>query len=219
MGLLSSGLLPIIIIALTAITSIMAFGDRNLHNNLIFNVSAILKGKQWYRLITSAFLHGDSLHLIFNMMTLYFFSGTIVHVFGNAQFLIIYFAAILGGGLLSLLVHRRDMYYSALGASGGVVGILFAAIALNPHTNIYIFFIPIGIKGWIFGLLYLAYSIYGMKSSSDNIGHEAHLGGAAVGLLLTIALMPQVLQLNGLYIGIMIIPLIVLAVMVWKDAR
>lgn len=219
MGPSSIQLLPIIIIALTAITSIMAFSDRNLHNNLIFNVSAILKGKQWYRLISSAFLHGDSLHLIFNMMTLYFFSDIIVEFFGNAQFLIIYFAAILGGGLLSLLVHRRDMYYTALGASGGVVGIVFAAIALEPNISIYIMFIPIGIKGWIYGLLYLAYSIYGMKSNSDNIGHEAHLGGAAIGLLLAVVLLPEVLAVNGLYIGILVIPLIILAVMVWKDAR
>lgn len=212
--------MPIVLIALTAITSIMAFSNYDLRNKLIFNVSAILKAKEWYRLIASAFLHGDYMHLIFNMMTLYFFSDVVVAFFGSGLFLVMYFAAVLGGGLLSLLVHRREYYYTALGASGGVVGVLFGAIALYPNIGIGFFFIPgIRIPGWIFGIAYLAYSIYAMRNSSDNIGHEAHLGGAVVGLFLTILMAPQVIHINGMYIGIMLIPLIYLAFLVWKDVR
>lgn len=215
-----SNYIPYLIIALTAISSIMGFNNRELHDRLIFNVGAILgPTKQWYRLITSAFLHGDWLHLIFNMMTLYFFSDVIIQVFGAWKYLIIYFAAILGGGLLSLLVHRKEYYYSASGASGGVVGILFAAIAIFPEIGIRFFFIPIDIPGWIFGIGYIAYSIYGMRNSIGNIGHDAHMGGAAIGLLLAIVFAPQLLTINGLYIGIMTIPLIVLAVLVWKEMK
>ncbi len=212
-------IIPIIIIALTAITSIKGFNDMAFFDRYKFNVGAILGSqKQWDRLLTSSTLHGDYMHLIFNMLTLYFFSDIIIYSFGIWQYLLIYFLAIIGGGLLSLWVHRREYYYSAIGASGGVVGILFAAIAIDPPTiGIYFFFIPIPIPGWIFALVYLGYSIYGMHNQLGNIGHDAHLGGAAVGLILAILIEPVLIQINTLYIAIMIIPpLVVLAYLVLK---
>lgn len=210
--------IPILIIALTVISSIKGFNDMAFFDRLKFNVGAILgNSKQYDRLITSAFLHGDWMHLIFNMLTLYFFSDVIIYYFGAWQYLTIYFLSIIGGGLLSLLVHRREYYYSAIGASGGVVGILFAAIAINPFNEIYIMFIPIGIPGWIFGIVYLLYSIYGMRNAVGNVGHDAHMGGAAIGLALAVILDPALLMENGLYIGIMVVPLIILAYIVWKQ--
>lgn len=210
-------IVPILIIVLTAITSIKGFDNMAFFDRYKFNVGAILgKSKQWDRLLTSATLHGDYMHLIFNMLTLYFFSDVIIAVFGLWKYLAIYLLAILGGGLLSLWVHRREYYYSAIGASGGVVGILFAAIAIEPNMGIYIFFIPIAIPGWIFGLAYLAYSIYGMQTNQGNIGHDAHLGGAAIGLILAILFEPLLLKINTLYIGIMIVPLIILTYFVLK---
>ena len=207
----------LILIAVTAITSIQGFSNMRFFERYKFNVGAILGHKQWDRILSSAFLHGDYMHLIFNMLTLYFFSDIIIQMLGLWQYLLIYFAAVIGGGLLSLLVHRKEYYYSAIGASGGVVGILFAAIALYPHMGIGFIFLPfIDIPGWIFGILYLGYSIYGMQSQLGNVGHDAHLGGAAVGLLLAILLEPRVLAANGLYIGIMIIPLIILTYLVIK---
>jgi len=212
-----SKVIPILIIALTAITSVKGFSDGAFFDRYKFNVGAILgNSRQWDRLLTSATLHGDYMHLIFNMLTLYFFSDVIIYQLGLWQYLIIYFLSIVGGGLLSLFVHRREYYYSAIGASGGVVGILFAAIALDPTIGIYIFLIPIAIPGWIFAIAYLAYSIYGMQSGHGNIGHDAHLGGAAVGLILAIVFDPAVLKANALYIGIMIVPLIVLTYFVLK---
>lgn len=208
--------LPIIIIALTAITSIRGFSNMAFFDRYKFNVGAILENKQWDRMLTSAMLHGDYMHLIFNMMTLYFFSDIIISLFGIWKYLAIYAFAIIGGGLLSLWVHRKEYYYSAIGASGGVVGILFASIAIFPLSKIYIFFIPIGIPGWIFGIAYLAYSVYGMQNQMGNIGHEAHLGGAAIGLILAIIFEPALLSLNTKYILIMIVPLIVLAYLVLK---
>jgi len=210
-------IVPILIIALTAITSIKGFGNMTFFDRFKFNVGAILgNSKQWDRLLTSAMLHGDYMHLIFNMLTLYFFSDIIIYVFGIWKYLAIYLLAILGGGMLSLWVHRKEYYYSAIGASGGVVGILFAAIAIDPTVGIYIFLIPIPIPGWIFGLAYLAYSIYGMQSRQGNIGHDAHLGGAAIGLILAIAFEPVLLQINTLYIAIMAVPLIILGYLVAK---
>jgi membrane associated rhomboid family serine protease len=210
--------LPYLIIILTVITSIKGFNDMAFFERYKFNVGAILgKSKQWDRLLTSATLHGDYMHLLFNMMTLYFFSGVITYAFGIWIYLAIYFLSIIGGGLLSLFIHRREYYYSAIGASGGVVGILFAAIAVFPEMPLRFFFIPIDIPGWIFGLGYLAFSIYGMLKNVGNVGHDAHMGGAAVGIIIAIIYTPaEVLMENALYLGIMILPLILLAYLVWK---
>lgn len=214
-------LIVYLIIGLTGVTSYMGFAN-NTHNELFdrlkFNVGAILgKDRQWDRLISSAFLHADWMHLLFNMMTLYFFAPYIVGVFGFWKFLIIYFGAIIGGGLVALWMHRREYYYSAIGASGGVVGVLFATIASEPHIGIGIIFIPVYIPAWIFGIIYLGFSIYAMRNQYGNIGHDAHLGGAAVGLLLSIAYMPmdRILS-NGVYLIANIIPLIILAYFMWK---
>ena len=206
-----------IIIAATAIVSLIGFNNQELFNRFKFSTYAILQQKQWDRMVTSAFLHADWMHLIFNMLTFYFFAPSIIVYLGVFPLLLIYFGAILGGNLLTLFMHRRNSGYSAIGASGGVSGVLFGAIALDPHIGIMIMFIPIPISGWIFSIIYLAYSIYGMRNSLGNIGHTAHLGGAFAGFALAITFYPQTLQYNGLIIGIMLIPLAVLGYFVYKE--
>lgn len=209
--------IPLSIIALTVITSLKGFQDMAFFDRYKFNVGAILgESKQWDRLMTSATLHGDTMHLLFNMLTLYFFSDIIIYVFGVWQYLAIYALSILGGSLLSLFIHRKEYYYSAIGASGGVVGILFAAIAVNPLMSLYMFFIPIPIPGWIFGIGYISFSIYGMMKNVGNIGHDAHMGGAIVGIVMTIIFAPEHLMQHYLYVGAMIVPLLFLAYLVWK---
>lgn len=210
-------LLLLALIAVTCIISFMGFNNRQLFDRYKFSTYAILEMKQVDRLLTSAFLHGDYWHLLFNMFTLYVFSGSLISFFGNTTYIIIYFASVLGGSLLSLWMYRRDMTYTAIGASGGVSGILFAAIALNPQMTLMIMPIPIPIPAWLFGLGYLAYSVYGMRNSLGNIGHAAHLGGAAVGLIIAIILYPATLYTNTIYIGLIVAPLIALGYYVYRE--
>jgi membrane associated rhomboid family serine protease len=164
-------------------------------------------------MVTSGFLHADFNHLLFNMLTLYFFAPVVVGFLGTTFFIIIYLAALVAGSLLSFQFHKDEPYYSAIGASGAVTGILYAAILLNPSMSLYLFFVPIPIPAWLFGVAYLLYSIYGMRTKKDNIGHDAHFGGAIAGYVLTLAFAPYILS-NSLWIVILLaIPIILLFVL------
>ncbi len=208
-------LLIFAIIIITAVISYIGFNNRQLFDRYKFSTYAILELKQYDRMLTAAFLHADFMHLLFNMITLYFFAPSLVDYIGAVKFLILYLAAIFGGNLLSLWMYRRDSIYTAIGASGGVCGVLFASIAMNPDRLLSYFFIPM--PGWVFGILYLGYSVYGMKKALGNIGHAAHLGGAVVGLLLAILFAPQILLLHGYYIALMSAPIIALGYFVYKE--
>lgn len=215
---MNADIITIIIIAITAVISFKGFNNPVFFDRYKFNVGAILKGKQWDRMITSAFLHGDVMHLIFNMFTFYFFSTLILDYSGFVFFIIVYFGSIFVGNFLSLWVHRKEFYYSAIGASGGVSGILFAVISFAPTIGITIFPIPVPISGWIFGIIYLAYSVYGMRAQLGNIGHDAHLGGAIFGIISAIlfsSLCSIPIHIN--YLLLMIIPLAFLAYLVYKE--
>lgn len=207
----------LVIIAITAIVSFIAFSNANLFEKYKFNVGAILQRKEYVRLISAGFLHADLMHLLFNMMTLYFFAPIVVQAFGDVGFLVVYFGSILLGNLFSLYLYKNQSWYSAIGASGGVSGILFASIAMIPDLGIYFFFIPIPIPGYIFGFLYFAYSVYMMlyPKEQDNIGHAAHLGGAFFGLLFAVGLQPERAIENALFLGIMALPLLYMAYQVF----
>lgn len=208
----------LILIAVTCVISFIGFNDRNFFSRYMFSTYGIENMKQVDRLLTSGFLHADFMHLLFNMLALYFFSDIIISHFGsNVVYFIIYFAAILGGNLFTLWMYKRDSTYTAVGASGGVSGIIFAAIAIYPQMTMMIMPIPIPIPGWLFGIGYLAYSVYGMKKSLGNIGHSAHLGGAVIGLILAIVLYPQTLSENTFYIVLISLPLIWLGYLAYKE--
>jgi Uncharacterized membrane protein (homolog of Drosophila rhomboid) len=149
----------LIIITVTAIISFIAFNNQQLFEKYKFNVGAILQKKEYIRLLSAGFLHADLMHLLFNMMTLYFFGPIVVEAFGEIGFLMVYFGSILLGNIFSLYLYKNQPWYSAIGASGGVSGILFASIAMIPDLGIMFFFIPIPIPGYIFGFLYFAYSV------------------------------------------------------------
>lgn len=178
------------IIALTCWISYLGFRDRSLESRLIFWPQAILGSRQYYRLITSGVLHADGIHLLMNMMTLYFFGSVIGFVFGGWQLLLIYVAGIVGGNLLSLAIHRFHDY-RAYGASGGVCGVMFAYIILFPGGSISMYFLPFGIPCWLYATGFLAASFVAMRRQKDNIGHDAHIGGALIGFFTAAALHPS----------------------------
>ncbi|OWP84781.1 rhomboid family intramembrane serine protease [Flavobacterium davisii] len=197
------------LIGITVFVSYKGFTDYNFSNQYEFNVRKIRSGEQ-IRMLTSGFLHGDWGHLFFNMFTLYMFADIVIYNFGSYLFLIIYLVSLLSGSCLSMVYHKNDYSYRARGASGAVVGILYAAILLNPEMNLYLFLIPIPISAYIFGIGYLLYSIYGIKAQNDNIGHEAHFGGALGGLVSTILINPTILISSFKMIILLLIPIIIL---------
>lgn len=203
----------IIIIAITCIISYLALNDMKMFEKYKFNVGAINNKKEYIRLLSAGFLHADFMHLLFNMMTLYFFGPVIIQGFGTLGFIIIYLGSILLGNIFSLFIYQKQPWYSAIGASGGVSGVLFAAIAMAPNMSLYLFFIPIPIPGFVFGLLYFGYSVYMMLNPKqwDNLGHAAHLGGAFFGLVYAVAIQPEMALENSLFIGIMALPLLYLS--------
>jgi membrane associated rhomboid family serine protease len=185
----------LLVIAITCWVSFLGFRDPAFKEKYIFWPEAILAWGQPYRLITSGFLHLDPMHLARNMVCLYFFGPLIERVFGPAQFLAIYMAALIGGSLLALYVHRYHDY-RALGASGAVAGIIFAYILLFPGGNINVYFVPLGIPSWLFAIIYLVGSFYAMQRGMTNVGHDAHLGGALVGLFTAASFHPSAIRYN-----------------------
>jgi len=202
----------IAIIAVTILFSLKGLNDVAFFRKFEFHIGSIRAGEQ-IRMITSGFLHADMGHLFFNMFTLYMFAPVVINYFGSASFFLIYMASLVFGSLLTLLMHKNEYSYRAIGASGAVMGVLYSAILIDPSMNLYLFFIPIPIPAYLFGIGYLLYSIYGMKAKNDNIGHTAHFGGAVGGYLITLAKEPTMLVDNTLMVVLLAIPIIILFVM------
>jgi membrane associated rhomboid family serine protease len=191
-----------------------SFGFEEKH---IFNPEAILAGKQYYRLVTSSFLHADMRHLLLNMLSLLFFGRGVEGAVGSTHFLLIYFGAVIGGDLLSLYVHRHHEYRS-YGASGGVCGIIFASILINPEGSISLFYLPVWIPNWLYAIGFLLASFYGMKEQNrGDIGHDAHLGGAIIGFVITAGLHPQLVRYNPKVFGIVLVASIALLIYLWMN--
>lgn len=184
----------ILIIANIAL-SFKGFNDRSFFDKYKFQIAPIKRGEN-IRMLSSAFLHVDYLHLFLNMYVLYIFAPTIVAMVGVFKFLLIYAGSLFAGNFLTLSYHKNNPYYSAVGASGAIAGIVYAAILLNPEMRLGIFPLPFYVPGYVFGILYMVYSIYGMKKQLGNIGHSAHLGGAIGGFLLTLLLQSKVITYN-----------------------
>jgi membrane associated rhomboid family serine protease len=175
---------------ITAGVSFLAFCYPDLSDRLLFRPNKILAQKEWYRLFSSALIHADWIHLCFNLVALYSFGEIVEAIFGGHMLLLIYLASVLGGSLLSLFLHRYHDY-SALGASGGVCGVMFASIFLVPGLSVSMYFVPVGIPGPIFAGLYLVGTFIALRKGVGNVGHDAHFGGAMVGLLLALAIAPE----------------------------
>ena len=203
------------LIVINVLVSMKGFSDRLFLERYKFQIGPILNGEQ-IRIFTSGFLHVDQSHLFFNMFALYIFADPVIDNIGVLKFVIIYIGSLLAGSTLALSFHKKDPYYSAVGASGAVMGIIYAGIMLNPDMRLsFIFFPFFDIPGYVFGVGYLLYSMYGMKKQLGNIGHSAHLGGAVGGFVLTLALYPQVFSENKTIIIMLAVP--ILLMFVFKD--
>ncbi len=197
------------IIIVNVLISMKGFNEYAFLDKYKFQVGKILGGEK-IRMLTSGFLHVDWMHLGFNMYALYLFGGIVAGLMGNISFLIIYLGSLLAGNMYSIYYHKNESYYSAVGASGAVSGILYAAILLYPDMTLMLFPLPIPIPAYIFGVGYLVYSIYGMKKQLGNVGHSAHLGGAIGGFVIALVMMPNLIMQNTLMVGLLAMPIILL---------
>jgi len=199
------------IIVANALSSYKGFNDLAFFRKYEFHVGSIRSGEQ-IRMLSSGFLHVDMMHLIFNMLTLWFFAPVVIEWLGTISFVLIYFGSLIFGSLLTMLFHKNDYSYRAVGASGAVTGILYSAILLQPDMMLGIFFV-IPMPAYLFGILYLLYSIYGMKAKNDNIGHTAHFGGAIGGYLITLVKEPSLIVDHSLMVILLAIPIVILFAM------
>ena len=202
----------ILIIVANVLFSLKGFNDLSFFRKFEFHIGSIRAGEQ-IRMLTSGFLHADMGHLFFNMFTLFMFAPVVTNYFGGASFLLVYMGSLVFGSLLTLLMHQKDYSCRAIGASGAVTGVLYSAILIEPSMSLYLFFIPIPIPAYLFGIGYLLYSIYGMKAKNDNIGHTAHFGGAIGGYLITLLKEPAMLMDNTAMVVLLAIPIILLFVL------
>lgn len=229
-------MVTLLIIIVNVVVSWKGFNDLAFFDKYKFQLGSIVQLKQHYRILSSGFLHVDMMHLIFNMLTLYFFANPVITFFaspkaflfgdysqynegiGAGMFLMVYLAAVVGGNVFSLFVHKNQPFYSAVGASGGVSGVLFATIAIIPEAELRLFF-AIPMPAWIFAIGYLAYSVYAMNKGGGNIGHAAHIGGAIVGLAATIFYFPTILEINLWFIVGMLLPLVIMTGLIVKKLK
>jgi membrane associated rhomboid family serine protease len=206
--MLGIGLVGLLLIIANIIVTYRGLKSDSFYEKYKFEVEKVLLYKDYKRIVTGGFLHVSWLHLFFNMLSLFFFSGSIESALGPWQFLLIYFGGLIGGNLFALYVHRHHPDYSSIGASGATCGILFAAVALFPGMGIMLFPLPISVPAWLYGLLFVGISVYGIRSGRDNIGYEAHLGGALVGMITAILLKPSVVPHNYFAILAVAVPTI-----------
>lgn len=198
----------LILIAINGLMTYQGLKDMTFFNKYCFDIGAIKRGQQ-YRFVSSAFLHVDWMHFIFNMMTLYFFGDLVLFSVGLPYFLLIYFGSLVLGNLLSYKLYNNNPFYRAVGASGAIMGVLYASIMMYPDMTVGVFFI-LPMPSYLFAILYLLYSVYGLKKANDSIGHSAHIGGALAGLILVIAYYPTLLITQWWLVGLLLIPIVAL---------
>ena len=188
----------LILLVSIGIVSYLCFSNREYYNRLLFSPYIIIREKQWYRFLSAAWVHADFMHLAFNLYVLYGFGNFLESVFvvwfgtvGLGYYLFLFLGSVLIAGIPSYIKHKDNSSYAAIGASGGVSGVLFANILLQPFNNLYLFG-AVPIPGIVFGIAYLVYSNYMGKKGTDNIGHDAHIWGAIGGMAILVLIKPAV---------------------------
>lgn len=189
--------MTIVLIIATVAVSLLAFRDQRLLESLILWPPAVSRRREYHRLLSYGLVHADGAHLLFNMVTLYFFGTVIERVFdpyiGPIGFVLFYAGGLLVSILPSYLSNRDNPGYRSLGASGAVSAVLFAFILIQPWAMLYVFFIPA--PAIVFAVVYMAYTIWMDRRGGDNVNHSAHLWGAGYGVAFTLVLEPRVLSL------------------------
>ncbi len=202
MGL--TGIFVLLIIAANILVSAKGFKSSDFMARYDFHTERVLIYKEYRRFITSAFLHVNWWHLIFNMIALYFFGAQLGTILGAIGFLAIYVAGVLGGNAFALYIQRNNSGYSTVGASAGINAVMMACIVLIPGMSIYLFFLPV--PGWLLGLAYMLFSIYGIRSRKEGVSHEAHLGGGILGILIALLWQPSALVDNWWVVLLLLVP-------------
>ena len=193
-------MITLIIIAVTALVSILCFSGTLDVNAWMFNAAKVWHRRQWYRMLSYGLVHSGWGHLFFNMLTLYFFGSVVEQYFGAAfggtlgivLYIVLYVSAIAVSSVWDLIKYKDSPGYNAVGASGAVSAVLFASILFEPKMGIYIYLIPIPVPGYIFAPLYLLYCWYMAKRNKDNIGHTAHFWGAVYGFAFPLVCRPDI---------------------------
>lgn len=177
----------LIFLVITVAVSVWAFNDDKLLNRLLLYPSGMYKPEEYYRFLTSGFVHADWMHLIFNMVSLYFIGSGVeyyFHAFGAAKmYLLLYLLGIIVSSLPSFFKHRRNAYYRSLGASGGVSAVMFSLVYISPWSTLYVF--GIRMYAMVYAVLFVVFSIYMGRQNRDHINHDAHLWGALFGFAFT----------------------------------
>ncbi len=185
-----NGLGTLALLALLAWTTWKGQASRDYQERLLFRPERILGHREYYRLLSSGLIHADWLHFGFNALTLAAFGEPLERAFGLGVLWLLFFGSVLIGSLVSLWLHRYENY-RALGASGGACGVLFATMFLFPGSGISSLFLPVSIPGYLYAPLFILGSYLALRKRADNIGHDAHLGGALGGLAIALLLYPR----------------------------
>lgn len=194
--------LTVLIILITVVTSWQGFNQPSFTYKYMFNAYQVYHHKQWYRMVTHGFLHADWMHLGFNMLSFYSFGESIEKIFrseslfgdslGMIYYLVLYFGAMVFSSIFSLVKHKNNSHYNALGASGAVSAVIFTFILIAPSSKMYVFFFPM--NALLYGIIFLGMSYYMSKKNLDNIGHDAHFWGAVFGFVFPILIQPLFLD-------------------------
>lgn len=184
----------VLLIASVVIVSAAGWASKGLRTAFVLHPWSVKRNKQVHRLLTGGWVHADPGHLLFNMLTLYFFADGVMAILGVARFLVLYFTAVVVAFIPTTLRFMNKQGYSSLGASGAVAAVVFSAIALIPGLRVGIPFVPVLVPGWVYGIGYLAYSAYHSWRAKDGVNHDAHFSGAIYGALLTFVMEPARVQ-------------------------
>jgi membrane associated rhomboid family serine protease len=180
---------------LNIVLSLMAFYNERMYSEFMLHPYSVARGQKLWTVITSGFIHRDWSHLLFNMLSFYFFAFQLEAILGHWQFGLLYMASLILSDLPSVSKHKEDFWYHSLGASGAISAVVFSFILFNPLTKMIIFPIPIPIPALLYGVVYLIYCAYASKQSRDSINHDAHFFGAISGIMITILLNHDVVKI------------------------